>query len=168
MNTVSEPWFCPSCGERFTSTPPDHRLCDECLDQLESLGYAPAPGAPYGDLPPCSDCGGQMVEVMPFPQSPARSAAGSIESDSQKLNQDNPLHHRDASTSSLITSGRSFVMRIGALAIAQLLIAKHNDVQQSLSGRVPSVGTLTWWGVGAVWSADRWMDVVWQGSRRDQ
>jgi hypothetical protein len=109
-----------------------------------------------------------MVEVMPFPQPSARSAAGSIESDSQKLNQDNPLHHRDASTSSLITSGRSFVMRIGALAIAQLLIAKHNDVQQSLRGRVPSVGTLTWWGVGAVWSADRRMDVVWQGSRRDQ
>ena len=45
MNTVSEPWFCPSCGERFTSTPPDHRLCDECFDQLEyqPTGRSPAP-----------------------------------------------------------------------------------------------------------------------------
>jgi len=70
MNAASESWCCPSCGERFTNTPPDHRLCDDCLDQLESLGYAPAPGAPYGDLPPCPDCGGQMVEVMPVPQLP--------------------------------------------------------------------------------------------------
>jgi hypothetical protein len=49
----------------FTSTPPDYRLCRDCLGQLESLGYEPAPGAPYGDLPPCPDCGGQMVEVVP-------------------------------------------------------------------------------------------------------
>lgn len=64
MEAISESWSCPSCGARFTSTPPGHRLCGDCLGQLESLGYEPAPGAPYGDLPPCPDCGGQMVEMV--------------------------------------------------------------------------------------------------------
>ena len=70
MNAVSEPWFCPRCGAEFTSAPPEHRLCPRCLGLLESLGYEPAPGAPYIDLPPCSDCGGQMVEVVPIAQPP--------------------------------------------------------------------------------------------------
>ena len=68
MNVISESWTCPSCGARFTGARPDHALCRDCLDQLESLGYEPAPGAPYADLPPCPDCGGQMVEVMPMAQ----------------------------------------------------------------------------------------------------
>lgn len=70
MNAINESWSCPSCGVRFASTPPEHRLCRDCLGQLESLGYEPAPGAPYDDLPPCLDCGGPMVEVVPMPQSP--------------------------------------------------------------------------------------------------
>jgi hypothetical protein len=87
----------------------------------------------------------------------------------RNFNQDNPLHYRNSSASSLITSGWSFVMRVGTFAIAQLLIAKHNYVQQSLRGRgFPSVGTLAWWGVGAVWATDRWIDIVRQGSRRNQ
>lgn len=64
MNAVSEPPFCPSCGTEFTGTPPDYRLCPDCLELLQSFGYEPAPGAPYGDLPPCPDCGGQLVEVV--------------------------------------------------------------------------------------------------------
>ena len=70
MNPISESWSCPSCGTRFISTPPEHRLCRDCLSQLESLGYEPAPGALYDDLPPCPDCGGQLVEVMPTAQPP--------------------------------------------------------------------------------------------------
>jgi hypothetical protein len=76
MNAISESWFCPSCGAEFTSTPPAHRLCDGCLGQLESLGYEPAPGAPYGDLPPCPDCDGQMVEVVPIIEPPSLARAG--------------------------------------------------------------------------------------------
>jgi hypothetical protein len=70
MNAINESWSCPSCGVRFVSTPPNHRLCRDCLARLESLGYEPAPGAPYGDLPPCLDCGGPMVEVVPMLQPP--------------------------------------------------------------------------------------------------
>lgn len=76
MNAIGEPWSCPSCGERFTGTPPEHRWCRDCLGLLASLGYEPAPGAPYGDLPPCQDCDGQMVEVVPIvePPRPERGA----------------------------------------------------------------------------------------------
>jgi hypothetical protein len=74
VNAVSESWSCPSCGASFTSTPPDHRLCDACLGLLESFGLEPAPGAPYGDLPPCPDCGGQMVEIVPIVEPPAPGA----------------------------------------------------------------------------------------------
>jgi len=66
VNVISESWSCPSCGAVSTTTPPDYRLCRDCLGQLESLGFEPAPGAPYGDLPPCADCGGQLVEVVPI------------------------------------------------------------------------------------------------------
>jgi hypothetical protein len=76
MNAISESWSCPSCGARFTSTPPEHQLCGDCLGQLESLGYEPAPGAPYGDLPPCPDYGAQMVEVVPTVQPPDPQHAG--------------------------------------------------------------------------------------------
>jgi len=76
MNAISESWSCPSCGTQFTSTPPVHRLCDDCLGQLESLGCEPAPGAWYGDLPPCPDCDGQMVEVVPVIQPPGLPCAG--------------------------------------------------------------------------------------------
>ncbi len=76
MNASSESWTCPSCGARFTGIPPEHRLCCDCLGQLESLGYEPAPGAPYGDLPPCPDCGAQMVEVVPIVQPPGPEPAG--------------------------------------------------------------------------------------------
>lgn len=68
MSAISESWTCPSCGARFTGAPPEHRLCADCLSQLESAGYEPAPGAPYDDLPPCPDCGGQMVEVVSIVQ----------------------------------------------------------------------------------------------------
>ena len=76
MSAISESWFCPSCGAEFTSIPPGHRLCDGRLGQLEPLGCEPAPGAPYGDLPPCPDCDGQMVEVWPMIQPPSLACAG--------------------------------------------------------------------------------------------
>jgi hypothetical protein len=63
MKAINATWTCPRCREVFTDTPPDHRLCGDCLGHLKSLGYEPVPGAPYGDLPPCPDCDGQMVEV---------------------------------------------------------------------------------------------------------
>jgi hypothetical protein len=66
----SESWFCPSCGAGFTGHPPWHRLCRACLGLLESLGYEPDPGARHGDLPPCPDCDGQMVEVVPIVRPP--------------------------------------------------------------------------------------------------
>ena len=43
VNAIDESWSCPSCGMRFASTPPEHRLCCDCLGQLELLGYEPAP-----------------------------------------------------------------------------------------------------------------------------
>jgi hypothetical protein len=76
VNAIDESWSCPSCGIRFASTPPEHRLCCDCLGQLELLGYEPAPGAPYGDLPPCLVCGGPMVEVVPMLQPPGPEPDG--------------------------------------------------------------------------------------------
>jgi len=64
MKSMNATWTCPSCREEFAGTPPEHRLCGDCLGHLESAGYQPAPGAPYGDLPPCPDCGGEMAEVV--------------------------------------------------------------------------------------------------------
>ena len=71
---------CPSCGMVFIGVPPEQRLCGDCLRQLELVGYEPAPGAPYDDLPPCPDCGGQMVEVVPIVQPPA-SESGNEQND---------------------------------------------------------------------------------------
>jgi len=76
MNAISESWFCPSCGAEFTSIPSGHRMCHDCLGQLESLGCEPTPGAPYGDLAPCPDRDGQMVEVVPIVQPPSLACAG--------------------------------------------------------------------------------------------
>jgi hypothetical protein len=70
MNAINESWSCPGCGVRFASTAPEHRLCRDCVGQLESLGYEPAPGAPYGYLPPCLDGGGPMVEVVAMLEPP--------------------------------------------------------------------------------------------------
>jgi hypothetical protein len=80
MKAISESWLCPSCGARLAGTPPEYRLCSDCLDQLESLGYEPAPGAPYGDLPPCPDCGGQMVEVVQIISDAHQNARDSADS----------------------------------------------------------------------------------------
>jgi len=57
-------WTCPRCRQVISGLAPDHRLCDDCLSDLALAGYEPAPGAPYGDLPPCPHCGGEMVEVV--------------------------------------------------------------------------------------------------------
>jgi hypothetical protein len=76
MNAISESWFCPSCGAEFTGTPPVHRLCDDCLGQLGSLGCESAPGAPDSDLPPCPDCGRLMVEFVPIVQPAGLACAG--------------------------------------------------------------------------------------------
>lgn len=65
------------------------------------------------------------------------------------LDRDNPLHYRDSSTSSSITSGRSFLMRIRAFAVEQFPIAKHNDNSVIIEGRVASVAMPPRWG-GAV------------------
>jgi hypothetical protein len=70
VSAINKSWSCPSCGVNIAGTPPDHRLCPACLADLQSLGYEPAPGAPYGDLPPCEECGGPMVEVVPVLQPP--------------------------------------------------------------------------------------------------
>jgi len=66
MKVINTTWTCPSCGNVFSGTAPEHRLCDDCLGQLELDGYEPVPGAAYGDLPPCLECGGQLVEVWPM------------------------------------------------------------------------------------------------------
>jgi hypothetical protein len=76
MKAADSTWTCPSCEEVFTGAPPGHRLCNDCLGQLELIGFEPAPGAPYSDLPPCPDCGGDMVEVVPITQAPLSESDG--------------------------------------------------------------------------------------------
>jgi hypothetical protein len=62
------------------------------------------------------------------------------------LDRDNPLHYRDSSTSSSVTSGRSFLTRIRAFAVEQFPIAKHNDHSAIIEGPVASVGMPPRWG----------------------
>jgi DNA-directed RNA polymerase subunit RPC12/RpoP len=68
MNLISTSWSCTRCGAAFISTPPEHGLCDQCLDDLEALlQLAPIASQPCPACggPVCADCGKAMITLIP-------------------------------------------------------------------------------------------------------
>jgi hypothetical protein len=71
MNLISTSWSCQRCGAAYISTPPEHGLCDQCLDDLEALAPASlseSVSCPSCGGPVCPDCGDAMATVLvPMP-----------------------------------------------------------------------------------------------------
>ena len=83
MNLISTSWSCARCGAAFISTPPDHGLCDQCLDELEALlQLAPIASQPCPMCggPVCADCGNALIVLVPTALgglvAPAREVSG--------------------------------------------------------------------------------------------
>jgi hypothetical protein len=73
MNIITTSWSCQRCGATCISAPPEHGLCDQCLDDLQALAHdlpetvaCPACGGPV-----CPDCGTAMITVLVPATTPA-------------------------------------------------------------------------------------------------
>ena len=67
MNLISTSWSCQRCGAAYISTPPEHGLCDQCIDNLDALAQASLPqsvSCPSCGGPVCPDCGDAMATVL--------------------------------------------------------------------------------------------------------
>jgi DNA-directed RNA polymerase subunit RPC12/RpoP len=67
MNLISASWSCTRCGAAFISTPPEHGLCGQCLDELDALvQLAPIanPPCPMCGGPVCADCGKALITLL--------------------------------------------------------------------------------------------------------
>jgi hypothetical protein len=82
MKLISTSWSCARCGAAFISTPPEHGLCDRCLDELEALlQLAPIASQPCPMCggPVCGDCGKALITLLPpdpGPGDPAGEVTG--------------------------------------------------------------------------------------------
>jgi hypothetical protein len=73
MNDIQQPpqealeeWCCRGCDSAFFGTPPWHRLCDHCLDYLDTNGFCPDPEWPADEVPPlCPCCDKMLIPVIP-------------------------------------------------------------------------------------------------------
>jgi len=68
MNLISTSWSCQRCGAGFISIPPEHGLCDQCLDDLDVIvrHMIPAPQpCPACGGPVCADCGKALIVLVP-------------------------------------------------------------------------------------------------------
>ena len=64
MNLTSTSWSCVRCGAAFIGTPPEDRLCDQCISDLETLTrLAPIANHPCPTCggPVCADCGKSLI-----------------------------------------------------------------------------------------------------------
>jgi hypothetical protein len=67
MNLIRTSWSCQRCGAAYISTPPEHGLCDQCLDDLDALAQASlseSVSCPSCGGPVCPDCGDAMATVL--------------------------------------------------------------------------------------------------------
>src|SRR5215472_4018622 len=67
VNVISTSWSCQRCGAAYISTPPEHGLCDQCIDDLETLAQAAlseSVSCPSCGGPVCPDCGDAMATVL--------------------------------------------------------------------------------------------------------
>ena len=71
MELIRISWRCQRCGGTFICDPPEHRLCGQCLDELETLtriALAETLPCPSCGGPVCRDCGDALIVVIPaFP-----------------------------------------------------------------------------------------------------
>jgi hypothetical protein len=83
MDLISTSWSCDRCGAAFIGIPPEHGLCEDCLNVLEA--QITAPTCPDCGGPVCVDCGQRLVLAVPVPwpltihmagPQPAQSAEG--------------------------------------------------------------------------------------------
>jgi hypothetical protein len=77
MKLISTSWSCARCGAAFISTPPEHGLCDQCLDDLEALlQLAPIASQPCALCggPVCADCGKALITLIPPDPEPSQPA----------------------------------------------------------------------------------------------
>jgi hypothetical protein len=77
MKLISTSWSCARCGAAFISTPPEHGLCDQCLDDLEALlQLAPIASQPCPTCggPVCADCGKALITLIPPGSGPGEPA----------------------------------------------------------------------------------------------
>ena len=77
MKLISTSWSCARCGAAFISTPPEHGLCDQCLDELEALlQLAPIASQPCVMCggPVCADCGKALITLIPTNSGPGEPA----------------------------------------------------------------------------------------------
>jgi hypothetical protein len=65
MKLISTSWSCDRCGAAFIGIPPEHGLCEDCLNVLEAQMSAPTCPACGG--PVCVDCGQRLVLAVPVP-----------------------------------------------------------------------------------------------------
>jgi hypothetical protein len=67
MKLISTSWSCQRCGAAFSSTPPEHGLCDQCMAGPEDhVRQSPPQTAtcPSCGGPVCPDCGDAMATVL--------------------------------------------------------------------------------------------------------
>ena len=84
MNLISTSWSCARCGAAFISTPPEHRLCDQCLADLEAIArLAPIANQPCPMCggPVCADCGKALVVLLPAEAGGLAAPAGEVSGD---------------------------------------------------------------------------------------
>jgi len=65
MDLISTSWACTRCGAAFIGIPPEHGLCEDCLNVLEAQITAPTCSECGG--PVCVDCGQRIVLAVPVP-----------------------------------------------------------------------------------------------------
>jgi hypothetical protein len=68
MNLTSTSWRCLRCGGTVICDPPGHRLCGQCLEDLETLARAAVAETlpcPSCGGPVCRDCGDALIVVVP-------------------------------------------------------------------------------------------------------
>jgi hypothetical protein len=81
MKLISTSWSCQRCGATCICDPPWHRLCDQCLADLQALAreHLPQTGTcPSCGGPVCPDCGDAMPILVPVPVPDPATAAGQI------------------------------------------------------------------------------------------
>jgi hypothetical protein len=67
VNLISTSWSCQRCGAAYISTPPEHGLCGQCIEDLEALAQASlseSVSCPSCGGPVCPDCGDAMATVL--------------------------------------------------------------------------------------------------------
>jgi hypothetical protein len=81
MELITTSWTCHQCRATSISTPPWHRLCDQCLADLQALalhGLPETDSCPSCGGPVCPHCGDAMPLLVPVPAPAGDPVAGQL------------------------------------------------------------------------------------------